>query len=265
MKSEFSEAQFVLAFLHNLFSYYDRSSLRYTFKMPTQIEEYNVGYDAEIRLNCKVQPLYFQFKIAEFLSRGSAREYDDFSKPYYRFKIWPANRSPQHNNLVQLSRENAFVVYCAPLFCTIAEFDNCQHNILDYSIMVPCRQLPKNHGNERHFITYTYDCDFGYWHSEQESISVIQGPQLAEYLYYYKTYDNIINYIDSIADYTDYQSLFGMDLDRNSIEDIKHYRTGDDRHLNLLKRTVNKILCQIAKQLLIKYNLILILKMEKER
>lgn len=43
MKSEFSEAQFVLAFLHNLFSYYDQSSLRYTFKMPTQIEEYNVG------------------------------------------------------------------------------------------------------------------------------------------------------------------------------------------------------------------------------
>lgn len=259
MKSQFSETQFVVAFLHNLFSYYDQLGLRYLFTMPTQIEEYNVGYDARIQLDCRVQPLYFQFKISAFLSRKNAREYSDFSGPYYRFKIWPADRSPQHNRLVHLSKDGSFVAYCAPLCCTIENFYNCQHDFLESSIMVPCGQLPENHGNERHVITYAYDCDYCYWHSEQKKFSVIYGPRLTKKLSRYREYKNIIDYIDYIK--------YILPLDEKNIEStesymekIKYHKFDNNEFLEVFKKRVYKVLCEISKQILMKYNLILILR-----
>lgn len=252
MKSQFSETQFVVAFLHNLFSYYDSLGWRYWFTMPTQIEEYNVGYDARIRLDARVQPLYFQFKISEFLSRKNAREYSDFSGPYYRFKIWPEDRSPQHNSLVDLSKDGSFVAYSAPLFCTEKEFGCYQNDVLTHSVLVPCRGLPKNHGNERHFITYAPNCDFGYWHSEEKDISVIHESQLVEKLNFYKKYDNIISYINSI-------------IDSNDMGEFEYYKNDNNKYLELLKKMVYKLLCQIARRFLMKYNLILILRVENKR
>lgn len=256
MKSQFSETQFVVAFLHNLFSYYDSLGCRYWFTMPTQIEEYNVGYDARIRLDARVQPLYFQFKISEFLSRKNAREYSDFSGPYYRFKIWPEDRSPQHNSLVDLSKDGAFVAYSAPLFCTEKEFGCYQNDVLNHSVLVPCRKLPKNHGNERHFITYAPNCDVGYWHSEQKQIPIIQRPRWAKELSYYRKYENIIDYIKYILP-PDEKNIESIE---SYMEKIKYHKFDNNEFLEVFKKRVYKVLCEISKQILMKYNLILILR-----
>lgn len=256
MQSQFSETQFVVAFLHNLFSYYDELCWGYWFTMPTQIAEYNVGYDAKIQVNRKVQPLYFQFKISEFLSRKNAREYSDFSGPYYRFKIWPEDRSPQHNNLVDLSKDGSFVAYSAPLFCTEKEFGCYQNDVLNHSVLVPCRELPKNHGNERHFITYALNCNVGYWHSEQKQIPVIQRHRWAKKLSYYRKYENIIDYIKYILP----PDEKNIELIESYMEKIKYHKFDNNEFLEVFKKRVYKVLCEISKQILMKYNLILILR-----
>lgn len=260
MKSQFSETQFTVAFLHNIFSYCDNLGWRYSFIMPTQIEEYNVGYDAAIQLNygmqlnCEVQPLYFQFKISEYLCKNNAKEYSDFWGPYYRFKIWPANRSPQHNKLVELSQDESFVAYCAPLFYSIQKFNDYQQNILDHSVMVPCRQLLKNSGDDRHVITYIENSDVGYWHSKRKYISVIHGFQLGKSLDSYKTYKNVIDYIKDII----YNK--GIKVNKGDMELLKKYIGVNEDDRVFLKKSVHKILHEIAKQFLMQDNLILILR-----
>ncbi len=69
-------------------------------------------------------PVFLQFKVSDALTTRRATYWNDYGRLYYRFKLYPRNRSPQHNRLIHLSNRFLMVRYCAPLFHTYNEFSS---------------------------------------------------------------------------------------------------------------------------------------------
>lgn len=106
MQVGFSEVQYTVAFLHELFSRFDQENLPFEIKMPTQVEEGKCGYDLRIDSDLDFIPTFWQFKVPEYLQQDNAREFSDFNTdpdhvvPYYWINIYPNTVSEQHNRLV---------------------------------------------------------------------------------------------------------------------------------------------------------------------
>jgi len=114
MKPSFSEFQFAYSVTRELDDNPARLfGLPY---IPNQREEALHGYD--VAFPNGFIPLFLQFKLAERLIQPNANQWNDFNRSYFRFNIYPDNRSHQHNSLRQLalSDSNFLVCYCAPLF-----------------------------------------------------------------------------------------------------------------------------------------------------
>lgn len=157
MNVGFSETQFVIAYLHELFTFCENNHIQYTFTMPTQRMEAILGYDARIDIDDinpdeEINPIFLQFKVPEYMENKNAKEWGDFSDdralPYYRIHIWPQNVSSQHNLLVDFSRRNRYVFYCTPEF---RNFNQAlmNHTVLDNTALIPCRDLPHNSGSDK--------------------------------------------------------------------------------------------------------------------
>ena len=88
---------------------------------PSLIEEGRLGGGYDVRIEQPGFPLYLQFKLSEYMSRSSAKEWDCFGSGYYRFRI----RSNQHQLLCQLdSGPDNIVLYAAPVVWRIDDW-NC--------------------------------------------------------------------------------------------------------------------------------------------
>lgn len=170
---------------------------------PTLYKEKILGYD--VAFPGLVAPVFLQYKVAHYMKRTSAREYSLFGGPYFRFKIYPATRSPQHNQLVALARKQPFVFYCAPGFAEYQAYQNLHRDkkIAQHSVFFPCSFLPQNSGNDVHNIVYTINPPISYWCSEPIEIKSIVGWNgLVEYCYTLETvFDklpNIINHLEEL-------------------------------------------------------------------
>ena len=137
-------------------------------KFPNLRKEAEVGYDICFE-NELFAPVFIQYKLPRKLIRETAREWDIFQRPYYRFMIYPHHVSPQHNILVDLSLQQDFVFYLSPAFASYEEYCNhfADRTITDNSIFIPCNLLPEV-GYEYHYITYTDALSGFYWCSEPE-------------------------------------------------------------------------------------------------
>lgn len=178
MNVGFSETQFVIACLHEMFTFFENNHFQYTFTMPTQRMEAILGYDAQINLNNinldeEIIPIFLQFKVPEYMESKNAKERGDFynghALPYYRIHVWPHCVSNQHNILVDFARENLYVFYCTPEF---RNFDEVLHNhtVLDNTVLISCRELPHNYGSDKHVITYCPGFQYACWHSKVKRI-----------------------------------------------------------------------------------------------
>lgn len=124
---------------------------------PTQRQEKSLGYD--VKIESTVKTIFFQFKVPEKKTTSNGKYWPSFEGPYYEFKIWPKDITPQHNKLVELANLDPHnnVFYCSPCFHTFKEFKEnyCQRTIAKNSIYVPCKNLPQIYENDKHNICYT--------------------------------------------------------------------------------------------------------------
>lgn len=157
MKCKFSEAQFQFNILHEIVNKLSSDKGWNMPIIPSLAKENDLGYDCKLDSSFKV--LFFQFKIPEKLTRKNAKYWSYFSGPYYKFKIWPDLLTPQHNKLIELAnsdkRYNVF--YCSPSFIDVDELQLFYHKkeIAKNSIFVPCKNLSKINGKDKHDICYT--------------------------------------------------------------------------------------------------------------
>lgn len=122
---------------------------------PTQAQEAEVP--ADVLLNSEIGPVFVQYKRSEQMVRSNAGEWDAFGRSYFRFKIYQAHRSNQHNHLVELARRFPFTFYAAPGFIRMEELLQlaATGSVNDRSMFVPCLGLDEIQGRDRHRIAFT--------------------------------------------------------------------------------------------------------------
>lgn len=113
-------------------------------RMPTQLEESRLGYDAKSVVGSRV--VYLQYKVSDYLTRTNAKQYGYYTGPYYRFKVKTdvANGYIQHNVLCKLQNTNptAIVRYCAPAFHTHLELADIFYSSTPWPSSIPSPNKP---------------------------------------------------------------------------------------------------------------------------
>lgn len=91
--------------------------------IPNQQDEAKDGGGWDVRLKSRTGYLYFaQYKLAQHLNHPKAKE-QAFGMPYYRFPVYGADRSRQHELLLVLDSKGHAVEYVAPRFWEQSELD----------------------------------------------------------------------------------------------------------------------------------------------
>ena len=163
MKSQFNEFSYGFAFTHGFLK--DLPNVTTVPHFPSLVAEGKVGWD--LKLTYQGLPIFFQYKLSDYLTRPQAKYWDYYQGPYFRFDITPRNRSEQHNLLKELASKEEDVFYAAPLFFTAAEFDYAflQDQVANCSIWAPVKNLRRLVDYEEHHITFTHPYD-PRWHTE---------------------------------------------------------------------------------------------------
>lgn len=174
MRAEFSEMQYAYGATRELeFGTWLFPPLGIPY-LPSQRKEVELGYD--VAFKGLYAPVFIQYKVPDKLTRNYAKEWRLFYGPYFRFMIYPETVSPQHNILINLSKNQQFVFYLAPAFISYAEYYKYfnSRSITEESIFVPCNLLPRAY-EEYHHIVYSNVSRGFYWCSEAEPITGVLG------------------------------------------------------------------------------------------
>ena len=214
MRAEFSEFQFGYSVTKEIEDEYYENIIPF---IPNQRQEADVGYD--VRFTGEFTTLYLQYKLAELLTNEKAKEWEDFEQKYFRFKIYPANVSTQHNTLYDLANSDSRnkVYYCAPLFITLSNFIRCHSTpaILSQSVAVNCKNLQRIAEDDKHCFCYAINNDTleGNMYSNKYSVKVFRLSEVLKYketneLNIYKNFDdfetNIYNFIKNEKNMKEY-------------------------------------------------------------
>jgi len=174
MKSEFTESTFSFAYTHDLIK---KIGLLTVPEFISQQEEALRGYD--VKIIWKV-PMFFQFKVSDFLSKRNAAEANLFqTMPYYRFKLHrDGKRSDvynQHNLLVNLNRTHPNVYYSAPAFHKKYQLNQFFKNsqVTDNSVLFKPIQMGNGWKTVNHKVVYNSSRNKCYFLSEPKSIETI--------------------------------------------------------------------------------------------
>ena len=164
MRSQFTEFSYGFAFTHGLIT--DLPGVTAAPRFPSLVIEGRTGYD--VALVYPGLPIFFQYKLSDYLMRRHAKYWDYYNAPYYRFDITPRRRSKQHNLLKQLADSEEDVFYAAPLFSTTSEFDQSflSNRVATNSLLASVRNLPFLGDDEDHHVTFTGPYN-PRWHTEQ--------------------------------------------------------------------------------------------------
>ena len=124
-----------------------------------------MGYD--VRLGYRGLPIYLQFKLSDWLSRGRAKYLRYYRRPYYRIPIASRRRSNQHNLLKDLADAGEeHIYYVAPLFHRLEEFNDAYvaNQMTQRSNWFPLHGLPRLVDDEEHDVTFNDSSSFN-WHT----------------------------------------------------------------------------------------------------
>lgn len=203
MKASFSEFQFAYSVTREI---EDKILFgRWKLGMPriiNQVEEAKCGYDAAFK--GRVVSLFLQYKVPEKLTKKSAKQWRDMKAPYYRFDIYPADLSPQHNLLCDLARRDIKnrVFYCAPAFVLYDEL--CKYHksrmVAGNSVFINCRNLDIITGSDKHNICYTLSPKKCKMYSEPVQAMIQSGWQeilktTADY-----SYENVEDFVNTMTE-----------------------------------------------------------------
>jgi hypothetical protein len=152
-----SEFTFGFAFLYELTTA-NWGGLTAAPILPSLQQEQNEGWDAKLPL--QGAPFYYQFKLAEYLSRSNATYIDDgtYAGPYFRISLHRRENNRQHRLLWALGQQNPETYYVAPEVLTRNQFNDAflNRSMVPNSRMIrlaDCEQLDETDG-EAHVITF---------------------------------------------------------------------------------------------------------------
>ncbi len=101
-------------------------------------------------------PLFLQFKLSDCLLTRNANEAGILSLPYYRMHIRPSGRSRQHQLLLDLEGKGEDVLYCAPAFHTIEEFNKAylDQRVCERSVWIPPSAIGEITDDKTHYAAF---------------------------------------------------------------------------------------------------------------
>ncbi len=179
MEAQFGEFQFAYSITREIEDKIIFSNLGLGMPhIPNLREEQGGGFDVSFKGN--IVSVFLQYKIPEKLTRSTASEWREMSgKKYYRFHLYPASHSPQHNNLCRLARKSRRnqVFYCAPAFIEyeqLADFHNLRC-VSQNSVFINCYYLPEIEEDDRHNICYKINPEAAVMNSEPRQINMKLG------------------------------------------------------------------------------------------
>ncbi len=153
MKPLFSEFSFGFGISHEMLNRANAHSLAAPV-FPSLHSERLLGWD--VKFAFLGFSLFLQFKRSDALTRSSAREWNLFGHSYFRFPVYRLDKSPQHNLLVELARNEPYVYYCAPAFYTDSDFNSnfVSQTLSEHTVVIPTVGLPLLTDQEQHYIVY---------------------------------------------------------------------------------------------------------------
>lgn len=125
---------------------------------PSLIQEGQEGGGYDLHLDYPGMPLFLQFKRSDCMVGGTAREcklIQNLQRPYHRFEITDSSTSEQHRMLIDLEDPSNIVLYAAPRFHTVEQFNQAwQHQtVSSRSIFVSPNEIG-NLPNGRHTVAF---------------------------------------------------------------------------------------------------------------
>ena len=170
VRAQFSEFSYGFAFTHELVNHFP--GLTVAPRFPSLVEEGKAGYD--MKMPIRGVPMYFQYKLSDFLKGHSAKYWNQYGNYHYRFHVTPLNISSQHKLLKELADLGEEVYYVAPCFYEVGDFNAAYRDdrIGTSSVCVPVKKLPYPGLDEHLDITYT-DRSNILWHIRKTGPSSI--------------------------------------------------------------------------------------------
>lgn len=205
-------------------------------RIPNQVEEANGGYDVSI--HGSIVSVFLQYKLSEKLTRKSAKEWDKFgSREYFRFKIYPDNKSKQHNTLVELAQKSKKnqVFYCAPAFTEMSEIEDYYNNreVALHSAFIHCYGLSKITGDDKHNICFRINPKVSRMHSEPIEATIDIGWKSVIELPSDRRYNNIYDFMSEISE--QYNIQLGKKKTADDLLNISKFFTSKGILMMLLK------------------------------
>jgi len=137
-KCEFSETQFVIGYLRELFNEKNTFCPFFRWYMPPNRTESRMASDLIIKslANGYTHSEFYQFKRSHLFNKkifgNNGNQINTSINPHYGFKIYNKSTTKQFDTLKRIARKKYHkVYYCAPKFHTIKEFRiNYRNNLI---------------------------------------------------------------------------------------------------------------------------------------
>lgn len=227
MKAQFSEFQFTYGLTREI----ENNSSKYDVPfLPSQVLENRLPVDVmHPPTSRRYAPLLLQYKRSDGLTRSNAGEWHDFNQEYYRFDIYPQEKSDQHNRLVELSSAIDDVYYAAPGFYQNTTYRGHARrgNLAQNTAFVDISTCPEVRDGDSHSIAYTLTPPEGRFYSEPKAISVVSG------------FDDLRSRIAEQDSFVEIDTLFSTIREAEEILGIKQDRTEPDELLDWMYEKQN--------------------------
>lgn len=186
MKLGYSEFSFGYAFTENLIRWSTHAPASAP-QFPNLIEEGHLGYD--VRIDLPALPLFFQFKLPEWMVRRSAKEIaltrGALSPPFFRMPLMRRDLSDQHRLLLDLeSRHPGAAFYATPRLRNPSEF-NAAYNSAEVhrrSALISPAAIGPLPDDKSHVLSYRPSERQGWFCSEPKKVLLIDFDGVAKEL-----------------------------------------------------------------------------------
>jgi hypothetical protein len=143
---------------------------------PNLIQEAQLGYD--VNINLPGLPLFFQYKLAELMRRGTAFEISKhhsagLSIPFFRMPVMRRDLSDQHQLLINLERKYPrTVLYATPKLHDLDEFNEAYNAAIVHqrSVFFSPGDIGLLPDDKAHSVAYCDGLTFAYFYSEPRRI-----------------------------------------------------------------------------------------------
>lgn len=154
MKAAFSEFSYGFAFTYSFIR--KLPGVKSAPVLPSLLSEGQQG-GFDLKLDYPGMPVFFQFKLSDYLTRSNSKYWAYYGRPYFRVEITSLRRSKQHNLLKRLSMSvTPDVFYSAPLFISSNAFNQAflDHEVENRSAWIALDKLPHLADSQQHYITF---------------------------------------------------------------------------------------------------------------